>query len=420
MFGYDQACEYIERSASLGSRPGLERIRRLCDHLGNPEADLRFIHVAGTNGKGSTCALIASVLTEAGVHVGMYYSPAMTGIDDHYLIDGKPLSHDEYARAVSAVAEANEALMKEGSESATQFELETAMAFYIFSQNHCDAVILECGMGGRDDATNIVTDKICCVITSVSLDHMQYLGDTVEKIAQVKAGIITSDCPVIISDANDDVIPVVRKRCAMTGSALSVVGDDDRANVAGMKIALAGTFQKENAALAYRTLKVIADRGLIPGAHIDDGAIAKGFENVKWPFRFEKIANDPKVFVDGAHNPDAARKLRSTIESELEGYKIILVMGVFADKDYEKVVATLAGKAEMIFTVQTPNNARSLPASELAKCAKKFCGSVFECESIKDAYERAVGAAKDIGSAAVIACGSLSYLNDFREAAGKA
>ncbi len=419
MFDYIQACEYIQRSASLGSRPGLERIRRLCGILGNPEADLRFIHVAGTNGKGSTCAMIASALTAAGVHTGMYYSPAMTCIEDHYMIDGELITHGEYADAISAVAAANEQLIKEYGESATQFELETAAAFYHFSKNHCSVVVLECGMGGRDDATNIVTDKLCCVITSVSRDHMSYLGDTLKEIASVKAGIITSDCPVVISGQSEEVLDVVRDRCRDVGSTLYVAGADERDAVSGYKLSLRGTFQQENAATAYRVLRVIEENGLLPGVHIDEKAMTEGFANVRWPFRFEQIAEDPLVFTDGAHNADAAVKLRETIEEELAGYKVIFIMAVFADKEYEKVTAALADKAAMIITTQTPDNARALPAGELAECALRYCDNVTAVKSIKEAYELAVAAAgKYDGKVAIVACGSLSYLNELKSAAG--
>ncbi len=419
MFSYDQACEYIQRSASLGSRPGLGRIKRLCEILGNPEADLRFIHVAGTNGKGSTCAMIASALTAAHVRVGMYYSPAITCIEDHYMICGKLITHEDYAKAVSAVASANEQMIRQSGESATQFELETAVAFYHFRENHCDVVLLECGMGGRDDATNIVPDKICCVITSVSRDHMEYLGDTPGKIASVKAGIITSDAPVVVAKNDAEVIDAIKERCDITGSPMYIAGSsDDTAAVDKMKTALRGTFQKENAAAAYRVLKVIDEKKLLPDVRVDDAVIAEGFADTRWPFRFEQINDDPVIILDGAHNPDAAVKLRETIESELDGYKIVFVMGVFADKEYEKEVATLADKAYMIITVQTPGNKRALPAEKLAECAGRYCERTETFETIKEAYERAVSAANDIdGDAAIIACGSLSYLKEFRDCA---
>ena len=413
-FNYEKACEYINRSASLGSRPGLSRITRLCELMGDPQDSMRFIHVAGTNGKGSTCAMISSALSASGLRVGMYYSPAITCLEDHFMTDGALISKDEYALCVSAVYDANEKLIKECGESATMFELETALAFYYFRKNNCDLAVIECGMGGAEDATNIIRNKICCVITSVSFDHMQYLGDTIEKIASVKAGIITSDCPVIAYDSSAEAVGTIRKRCDLTGSPLYVVTSSDADDIADMKLSLRGTFQKENAATAKKVLDVIRDKGLIAGADLSDAVIAKAFENVRWPFRFEKIADDPPFFVDGAHNADAAVKLADTIREELAGYSIILVMGMFADKEYEKVTAALSKVADMIITTQTASNPRALDANTLAVCVRRYHKNVRACPKTKDAYRLAFDTAAAGKKTAVIACGSLSYLNEFR------
>lgn len=409
-FSYDGACAYIEDAAKLGSRPGLERIDALCDALGHPEEKLSFIHIAGTNGKGSTACMIATALSAAHLKVGMYYSPALTGIRDHFMIDNVLIPEEDYAACVSLVAAANETL----EEPATQFELETAIAFTYFCQNHCDVVVLECGMGGRDDATNIVRNKICCVITSVSYDHMQYLGSSLSEIASVKAGIITSDCPVIAFDSGDEVISALKARCNITNSSLYTVS----APYPDIRTNLLGTFQTENAAVAYRTLCVVRDEDLIPGCDLSEDIIKAAFVNVKWPFRFEKICDRPAVYVDGAHNERAAYKLKETIDLCLCGTNIILVIGVFADKEYDKELSILAPCAKKILTVQTPDNPRALPAAELAKCAGKYCEDVTECIGIDDAAERSLNAAeaieRDGGPAAVVACGSLSYLYGFK------
>ena len=428
-FDYKRACRYIEDAAVLGSRPGLERIGKLCDLLGNPEDSLRFIHIAGTNGKGSTAAMIASALKCAGVRVGMYYSPALCGITDHYRINGELISEDVYALCVSEVAKANDELIKETGESATQFELETAGAFVYFSKNHCESVILECGMGGRDDATNIVKNKICCVFASISYDHMQYLGNTLTDIADVKSGIITSDCPVIALTSSEEVVDVIKRRCDETESRLypvdpadvSYTDDEDGIYIdydeySKVRVGLAGIYQAENAAVAIRTLTVIDREHLIEGCTVDENAIRKGLAEVKWPFRFERINDDPQVYVDGAHNEDAAIKLAKTIDDRLAGRTIILVLGMFRDKEYEKVIGTLAKCAHMIFTLTVPDAKRALFAEDVADCARKYCRLVTVCDSIKDAYESAVSAAKAAGpDSAVVAAGSLSYLNEFKQ-----
>ena len=430
MFDYASACKYIEDAASLGSRPGLERIRGLCDILGNPQDDLSFIHIAGTNGKGSTGAMIASVLHACGLCVGMYYSPAVLGTKDHYMTDGVLISDDEYASAVSAVAAANEKLTESTGEGATQFELETAVAFLYFKNRHCDVVVLETGMGGAEDATNIVSNKICCVITSVSFDHMQYLGDTLSEIATVKAGIITSACPVILLKSTSEVTEAVQRRCNITGSALYIVDPDnikithdlplgeiiDYGKFRNVHISLTGRFQGENAAVALTMVDVIKERRSIPRADICEDDIRTGLANVKWPFRFEKICDDPLVFVDGAHNADAAEKLRKTIEDRLGGCNIILVMGMFRDKEYDKVVGRLADIAYKTITVAAPDNPRALPAAELADVAAKYCEDTVIADSIFDAYDIAVRSYEKAGEkSAVIACGSFAYLGMFRK-----
>ena len=426
-FDYKKACAYIEDAAKLGSRPGLERIGRLCKLLGDPEDKLRFIHIAGTNGKGSTAAMISSVLQCAGIRVGMYYSPSLCGLTDHYRINGELITEDEYAICVSEVAKANDSLTEECGESATQFELETAVAFVYFSKNHCDAVILECGMGGRDDATNIVKNKICCVFASISYDHMQYLGNTLTDIADVKSGIITSDCPVIALASSEEVVDVIKRRCAETESRLypvdpadvSYTDDEDGICIdyeeyLKVRVGLAGTYQAENAAVAIRTLTVIDREHLIEGCTVDENAIRKGLAEVKWPFRFERINDDPQVYVDGAHNEDAAIKLAKTIDDRLAGRTIILVLGMFRDKEYEKVIGILAKRAHMIFALTVPDKSRALPAEDVAKCAKKYCEDVTVCDSIRDAYDKATEAAKAAGpDSTVVAAGSLSYLNEF-------
>ena len=436
---YKSACEYIEKAASLGSRPGLERIRGLCDILGNPEAGLRFIHIAGTNGKGSTAAMIASALRETGLRVGMYYSPALCGIRDHYMINGQLISEDDYAVCVSTVAEANRKLIEETGDGATQFELECAVAFVYFSREHCDTVVLECGMGGRDDATNIVRDKVCAVIASVSYDHMQYLGSTLTEIASVKAGIITGSFPVIMTASSDEAVKAVKARCEETGSRLYTVDPADircsditpfgmSVSYGGFEdvhVGLGGTFQAENCALALTALSVMEKHGLIeglPGRDDFDKAVRRGIENVRWPFRFERINEDPLVFVDGAHNEDAAKKLRDTIRHCLPGYHIILVMGMFADKEYDKVAALLAGEADKVFTVSPPDNPRSLSAEELAGTVSKYCSNCMACDAVGTAAQAALQEAvrmaeksDDGGKTAVIACGSLSYLSLFKD-----
>ena len=428
--GFEAASAYMEEAAALGSRPGLERIRALCSFLGDPQDDLSFIHIAGTNGKGSTGVMIASALHACGLCTGMYYSPAVCGIKDHYMTDGAIISDEDYASAVSTVAAANKKLTESIGEGATQFELETAVAFLYFKSKNCDVVVLETGMGGTEDATNIVRNKICAVITSVSYDHMHYLGNTISEIASAKAGIITSDHPVIMLGSSPEVIEVVKNRCRETGSELyiadpvkikmthdlpagEIIDYDKFANV---RIPLSGRFQGENAVVALTVLDVIRKRGLIPKADISDNAIRTGLAEVIWPFRFERISEDPLVMIDGAHNADAARKLRQTIEERFDGYTIILVIGMFRDKEYDKVLGTLATIAGTVITTEAPGNPRALPAKDLAKAASIYCTDTVAAGSVSDAYDIAAAAYKTAGEKSVIiACGSFAYLAEFRK-----
>ena len=405
----------------------MERIRALCAILGDPQDDLRFIHIAGANGKGSTGAMIASVLACAGIRCGMYYSPAMTKISDHYMINGVVISDAEYARCVSAVALANEKLIAQTKESATQFEFETAVAFVYFRENRCGAVVLECGMGGRDDATNIINNRICCVLTSISYDHMQYLGNTLADIADVKSGIIRSACPVIALDSSDESTDVIRKRCEETGSRLYVVRPSDVSSKEKfphgqsvsykehdcVDISLCGTFQAENAALALQTIDVIRE-GELTECVLSEDVIRQGMKKAGWPFRFEIICNSPLTITDGAHNADAAVKLADSIRMYLKGYDIVLVMGVFSDKEYDKVAKTLAPLAKAVIATKTPDNPRSLDAGKLAECVRKYCDDVSACDSIEEACDLAN---KKAGSqkTAIVACGSLSYLKLFSD-----
>jgi len=431
--GFEQARKYVESAAKLGSRPGLDRIRRLCVFLGNPQNDLKFIHVAGTNGKGSTAAMIESILCCAGLRVGMYYSPALTGICDHFRVNGETIDMKDYTEAVAEVAKANSKLKRESPGGATQFEIETAVAFLYFRQKSCDVVILECGMGGKEDATNVVKNKLCCVITSVGFDHMHHLGHTLKQIAAHKAGIITTDCPVIALDSKEEVLNVIRKRCEMTGSTLYPVSAAVREDydlfplgtsmrIDGMSnvvVSLAGAYQTENAPLAVKAVRVLAALKLLEGCVIDENVIREGLKKTRWPYRFECICGDPPIIVDGAHNIDAAIALKETIKECMGNRSVILIIGIFVDKEYERIVEILSDVAQEMITVSTKVKGRSLSAARLAVCAKKYCSDVTTCKNLKEAYKTARSHANNIsergGSPAVIACGSLSYLAEFTD-----
>lgn len=430
---YEQAIEYIEQAAVRGSHMGLERVRQLSALAGNVHDKIRCIHVAGTNGKGSTSCFIASILISAGYKVGQYYSPAMTGTKDHYMINGNIISDEEYALCVSAIKEANDSLHNITGEDATQFELETVLAFYYFAMKECDIVVLETGLGGRDDATNICTHKDMCVFTSVSLDHTAILGDTLTQIASVKSGIITSACPVVAYDSGEAVTGVLKKACEKYDNSLYIVSKDsivdktsqgsiafDYESYRDVAIGHDGWFQMENASVAIKACTVLKSEGY----NISDEAIYEGIKHAYWPFRFEKISDCPVVYVDGAHNPDAADKLYETVmHSKLRDKKLILVLGMFKDKDYEYVIGKIASLSQDIYCITVPNIDRALYAecirdTILNSTDLQVCKNVVACDTIQECVERIMKqyhTCEDKDNVAVLACGSLSYLSVFKQ-----
>lgn len=424
IMNYSEAVKYIENAGRLGSILGLSRMEKLCDLLGNPQNELSVIHIAGTNGKGSIGAMIGSILTASGCKCGMYYSPALTGITDHFVINSIPINKKSYAHCVSKVAQANKLLKDEIGEEATQFEIETAVAFVYFAENHCDAVVIECGLGGRDDATNVIKEKTLCVFASISFDHTEILGSTIGAIADVKSGIITCPCPVVMIDSGSEAVEAIRNRCLEYNAALTVVRREDISGTCDfpvgewvtygkfkdVRVNLSGTFQRNNAAVAIEAARALRER-----YNIRDCDIVKGLNDVKWPFRFEVISDNPLTIVDGAHNPGAADVLRQTILERLSGRRIIFVVGMFKDKDCESVLSRILDLGEKVITVTTPNKARALSAENLAAMASKYNKSVDISNSVENSKAKAISEAGKIGEKAVIvAFGSLSYLSEFK------
>lgn len=429
---YNEAVTYMEQLAARGSILGLERIDRICELLGNPQDTLRYIHVAGTNGKGSTSCMIASILGSASYSVGMYYSPAMTDITDHYTVNGIKISGQEYAECVNELRDANIKLINEIGEGVTQFEAETVIGFLFFKKKGCDVVVLETGLGGRDDATNIVSNKIACVFTSISYDHVGVLGNSLKDIANVKAGIITEACPVVFIDSGDEVNNEITKQCKIRENKYELVKKSDIKvldSVNGvfsykgrdnLQISLLGEFQLENAAVAVTLSDVLRDSGYI----ISEDSLREGLKNAYWPYRLECICDNPKIYVDGAHNSDAAEKLARAINSLWEDTNVYMIIGMFKDKDYKAVIGQLAKTAYKVYTVTVPNKERALSASVISELSRESCKDVMCCESI---YEAAYGAITDCNcdikssdkKTVVIACGSLSYLDEFKKCAIK-
>jgi dihydrofolate synthase/folylpolyglutamate synthase len=444
---YEEARSYIREASKSGSILGLESIRRLMDELGNVQETLPVIHIAGTNGKGSVGAFLASVFQKAGLHVGRYCSPEVFDPLEVWQYDGTLIPKEEYATIMSQVKSACDIMLSKGFACPTVFEIETAAAFVWFAQRKPDVVLLEVGMGGATDATNVITHPLASVITTISMDHMQFLGDTVAKIAEVKAGIIKEGCPVFSAPQEESVAGVL-KAAAREKHARLVMPDEENCRMLEQKpgllrmeyrsvssgtllleTKLAGSCQLRNAALAAETAFAVLpelveaaakpeDCGKCPGRRLDCeqmlDIVKQGIADTVWPGRFEVIGSDPLFIIDGAHNEDAAKCLERTLQNCFTNTKLTYIIGVLADKEHEKMLRILLPHADAVYTV-TPDNPRALGADALAREAAKLHGHVTCCASIRDAVSQALSHAREAGTP-VLAFGSLSYLNELKMA----
>ncbi len=429
---YEEARAFIEQSNQYGSKLGLETITELLSRLGNPQEQIKIIHVAGTNGKGSTTAFITSILAMGGYRVGRYISPAVFAYEERIQItsriaeQGEELLRTDFisrqgiSDTISIIKPVCEAMAAEGLSHPTSFELETAMAMLYFAQEKVDFAVVEVGRGGRLDATNTVKQPVCCVITSISMDHMQFLGDSLEQIAREKAGIIKEGRPVILGNTQEQVGKVLRST-AMEKHAPLFLADSSQAKISSFtpegtdfqyegnpyRISLLGKHQISNAVLAIKAAQVIRECGY----PLTEDAIKLGLRQTKWSGRFEVIARKPYFIIDGAHNEDAALRLRDAITLYFQGRKLIFVMGVFADKDYHTILEITGPLASLIITL-TPENSRALPSAELARKAKKYCPAVIDGKTAEQAVKLAYDVATE--EDVILAFGSLSFLGTIK------
>ncbi len=399
---YNEARYYIKSLSPRGIRPGLDNITRLCGALGNPQNGLCVIHIAGTNGKGSVGAFLGSILNASGIDVGRFVSPPVGDYLEAFTYNGIPVSEGLYTECAEAVRDALSELEAEGI-FPTSFEAETAIAFLIFSRLSPGYVILECGMGGRLDATNIISAPYASVITSVSLDHNKFLGNTLAAIAKEKSGIIKDNCPVITCAQRDEVMEVINRAAASHDAPLFIADDISDIRLgkektvfkfegAEYEIGLGGTYQPENAALAVKTSQVLG---------ISRDSIHQGLKSAVWEYRFEQIG---KFVLDGAHNEDAARELAASIKACLDG-STAFICGCFRDKAYEEIAKITSPLAVRVYCV-TPPSERGLQSSLLCREFEK--NGVIATDSgempaaIKDAYRS--------GADNIVIFGSLSIL----------
>lgn len=421
---YQEARAFIDRVSTRGSELGLTSMTNLMEKLGNPQDDLKMIHVAGTNGKGSVLAYLGAVLGQAGYSVGRYISPTLFSYRERIQISGEPISREDFARFTGQVKGAMDEMAEQGLGLPTVFEVETAVSFLYFKEKACDIVLLEVGMGGRLDATNIIKKPLLTILASISMDHMAFLGNTLGEIAWNKAGIFKPGVPAVSAHQKPEAEQVIQKEADRLGCGCRFVLPDQiyqaeyglyeqcfsYKEFARVKIRLAGIHQIENAALALEAVLALRGQGLV----IPDQAVYKGLETARWKGRFSVIHENPLVIIDGAHNPDAALRLRDAIEKYFKNRKKYYIFGVFSDKEYDKIIKITAPLAEYIFTVETPDNPRALPAKELAEAVRKVNPAVKAADSIPDAVAVALAAAgqEDV----ILAFGSLSFLKDVEQA----
>ncbi len=417
---YTEAMAYIESLQCYGCVPGLANIEKLCKLVGDPQKALKFVHIAGTNGKGSVLAYVSTILQTAGYKVGRYISPTIQDYRERFQINGKMISRPALCTYLEQVKEAAEKMQAEDDAQPTPFEVETAVSFLYFLDKKCDIVILETGLGGRLDATNVIPAPLCTVFSSISMDHMAFLGDSLEEIAVQKAGIIKDASHVVTCAQKEEVMRVLQETAAAHGCSFSVA-DVKRASrikygikkqsfcyegCRNLTITMAGQYQIENAVLAVETVRVLGKEGFV----VSEEQMRQGLLLTKWTGRFTVISQKPLFVADGAHNEDAAARLAESIRYYFADKRILFIIGILKDKEYDKILRQTAPLAEHIITVTPPNPARAMSGYELAKEAGAYHERVTAADSMLEAVELSYLLAGEDKNTVIIAFGSLSIL----------
>ncbi|SFB04012.1 dihydrofolate synthase / folylpolyglutamate synthase [Acetitomaculum ruminis DSM 5522] len=420
---FDEANEYLQNASLRGRVYGLERVKRLMKALSNPEDELKIVHVAGTNGKGSTVAFISKILEKAGYKVGVYTSPTIVTYWERIQINGEIISEDAVASLISKLADIINNEFGEEDDKPTVFEIETAMAFLYFKEQNCDIVIIETGLGGLTDATNFINNTLLSAISSISLDHMDVLGDSIAEIAKNKAGIMKKGAMAVCLQQEPQAMKVLKEKADELDIKLRVAKKcniydikhgfltqhfsykNNKETIEDVETGLLGTYQLENASLAIEAALALKEAGF----DITLSNIKEGIKDTQLVGRFTKLSEKPLFIVDGAHNADAAVKLKKTVETYLKGMNITFIIGVLADKEYKKIIDTMMDIPQKIYTI-TPPNPRALDAKELAEDISKVNKNVTACESIYEAIKLSMENTKE--DEAILAFGSLYYLGD--------
>ena len=421
---YAEARVYLDEVSKYGSVLGLENMRELLGRLGNPQDDLKFINISGTNGKGSVLAYLSTILSGGGYRTGRYISPTLFSYRERIQVDEQKIEKESLAHHVTAIAKVIEEMKAENAGNPTAFEVETALAFLYFKEKDCDIVVLETGLGGALDATNIIKTTVMEVIAPISMDHMEFLGDTLEKIAMQKAGIIKPHTAVVSASQEPDAKKVLDHVCKENQCSMYMVDPAQITDVLydveeqqfsyknwkNVKITLAGSYQILNAALALEGVEELRRLGY----HLSEEQVRQGLYRAVWRGRFTLLSKNPAVIIDGAHNPGAAKELKHSLDLYFKGKDLYYIFGVFQDKDYQEVIRLTAPLAKHIITVQTPGNPRALPANELKEAVQAVNPSVEAAQSIQEAVKKSLQLAKN--EDAIIIFGSLSFLGEAERA----
>lgn len=437
MMTYEEAVEFLNAPKYSETRPGLGPVTELMERLGNPQDQLKYVHIAGTNGKGSTAAYMDSVLRAAGYRTGLYTSPFLEQFNERIRVNGESIGNEDLARITTRVRDAVEQMESDGKTAPTIFEMVTAVAFLYFLEKQCSIVVLEVGMGGRLDATNIIRHPEVCVITKLGMDHMNFLGNTLGEIAREKAGIMKPGTPCVSWPQEEEAAEVLIRE----GKAISVpltfadlknvrilssdlhgqrfrfrLPDGSGPEESGWKeihIGMLGEYQVGNAVLALTALLAMKSRGW----EIPEPALDRGMEAARWPGRFERLTENPLMIIDGAHNPDGVGSLVRGLQKLFPGKKLLFVAGVLADKDYDTMFSMVRPLAERFFCV-TPESHRALPGADLAARLREGGSPAEAYAAVPEAVDAAVEAARlrraEGGDPVIVAFGSLYYIGEVR------
>ncbi len=413
MADYKDSLEYLRKIAV--SKLGLERITELCERLGNPQNRTKIIHVAGTNGKGSFCTMISAILRDSGYKVGGFSSPALTEVTDSFRINGNEISRDDFAEIMTDIIPECEAM----DDKPTEFEVLTALAFELFARKKCDIAVIECGMGGDTDSTNVISSPLLSVITNIAVDHVSFLGNTVQEIASHKAGIIKSNRPVLYGGNNADALKIISNTAEKSNSAMTVTNHGRISNIYSdihgisldfsgfgtIHTSMSGTYQQYNIANVLTAVEILRNEGL----NIPENAVKSGLLSARLHGRFELISENPIIIFDGSHNPDGINQAAASIERYFGDKKIVLLIGVMADKDYQLYPKILGKYIDRVYTVK-PDNPRALDATTLLLAFQGIHGAAF------DDLDKVISCAVNYAvknNIPLIALGSLYMYKDF-------